>query len=58
MLSPELRAPLVAAEPAYLEAMLDTLDRRYGSFQGYLASRIGLTPDALKHIRDHYLEEP
>lgn len=58
MLSPELRAPLVAAEPAYLEAMLDTLDRRYGSFQGYLSSRIGLTADALKHIRDHYLEEP
>lgn len=58
MLSPELRAPLVAAEPAYLEAMLDTLDRRYGSLQGYLASRVGLTPDALKHIRDHYLEEP
>ncbi len=55
-LSPELRAPLVAAEPAYLEGMLSSLDRRYGSLQQYLASRIRLTQSAIKDLRDHYLE--
>lgn len=55
-LSPELRAPLVAAEPAYLKSMLDALDRKYGSLDGYLVSRLGLTKAGLGHIRDRYLE--
>jgi protein-tyrosine phosphatase len=55
-LSPEIRAPLIASEPAYLEAMLDTLDQRYGSLEGYLASRLGVTDAALGHIRDLYLD--
>jgi protein-tyrosine phosphatase len=55
-LSPELRAPLMAADPAYLKAMLDDLDRRYGSLHGYLASRIGITQAALERIRDRHLE--
>lgn len=55
-LPPQLLAPLMAADPAYLEAMLDALKRRYGSLSGYLTSRIGLTQPALRHIREHYLE--
>jgi protein tyrosine/serine phosphatase len=36
--------------------MLDTLDQRYGSLEGYLASRLGVTDAALGHIRDLYLD--
>jgi protein-tyrosine phosphatase len=55
-LSPEIRAPLLASEPAYLEATLDTLDQRYGSLEGYLASRLGVTHADLAQIRDLYLD--
>jgi protein-tyrosine phosphatase len=55
-LPPDIRAPLMASEPAYLEAMLDTLDRQYGSFEGYLASRLGVTEAAIAHIRNLYLD--
>jgi protein-tyrosine phosphatase len=55
-LSPEIRAPLIASEPAYLEATLNTLDQRYGSLEGYLASRLGVTDAALWHIRNLYLD--
>jgi protein-tyrosine phosphatase len=55
-LPPEIRAPLIAAEPEYIEAMLGTLDQRYGSVDGYLASRLGVTDAALGHIRELYLD--
>ena len=54
-LPPEIRAPLIAAEPEYIEAMLGALDQRYGSVDGYLASRLGVTDAALGHIRELYL---
>lgn len=55
-LSPDIRAPLMASEPAYIEAMLAMLDRQYGSFEGYLASRLGVTRTAIAHIRNLYLD--
>jgi protein-tyrosine phosphatase len=55
-LPPEIRAPLLASEPAYLEAMLDRLDERYGSLERYLALRLGVTDAALEHMRNLYLD--
>lgn len=55
-LSPEVRAPLMASEPAYLEAMFSSLNRRYGSLDGYLASRLGVTGEVLARIRNLYLD--
>jgi len=48
---------LKPVERSVLLEKLDALDRRYGSLQGYLASRIGLTQPALENIRNHYLED-
>jgi len=55
-LPPDIRAPLVASEPTYLEAMLGSVDRHYGSFEAYLASRLGVTEAAIAHIRNLYLD--
>jgi protein-tyrosine phosphatase len=55
-LPPETRAPLIASEPAYIEAMLDVLARQYGSVDGYLTSRLGLSTADLKRMRDAYLD--
>ena len=39
---PELLRPLVGVRPAYLEAALDEVDRRFGSIDGYVAEGLGL----------------
>jgi protein-tyrosine phosphatase len=55
-LSPDIRAPLIASEPAYIQAMLDRIDAGYGSVDGYLARRVGVEPAAVAQIRDLLLE--
>jgi len=52
----EVRAPLLASEPAYLQAMLRRLDERYGSFARYLHERLGVDAAMLGTLRDLYLE--
>jgi protein-tyrosine phosphatase len=52
----ELRAPLIASEPAYIEGMLQRLDERYGSVENYLARRLGLAHGALRPLREAYLD--
>jgi protein-tyrosine phosphatase len=53
---PEIRAPLIASEPAYIEAMLNRIDERYGSVKVYLARRAGVDEAALSQIHNLLLE--
>ena len=46
----------MASEPGYIEAMFSSLNRRYGSLEGYLASRLGVTGKVLARIRNLYLD--
>ncbi|MGV3771030.1 MAG: tyrosine-protein phosphatase [Sphingobium phenoxybenzoativorans] len=48
--APELIAPLLAADIAYLDAFFDELDVSHGGVDGYLAS-IGVDADAKRTIR-------
>ena len=52
----ELRAPLFASEPAYIEAMLRAVDASYGSVDGYLEARLGIDGASRAQLRDRYLE--
>lgn len=49
--------PVLAAEPAYLDAMFAKLDRSHGGIDGYLADVIGVDADARERIRSHLLED-
>jgi protein-tyrosine phosphatase len=55
-LSPEVRAPLMASEPAYIEAMFHRLNRDYGSLEGYLEARLDVDSKTLAQIRGCYLD--
>ena len=52
----EVRAPLLAADPAYLQAMLRQIDERYGSLTTYLHERLEVDTAMLDTLRDLYLE--
>jgi protein-tyrosine phosphatase len=56
-LAPEVRAPLFASEPAYIEAMLQSVRERYGSVGQYLHSRLGLDAAAITQLRNLYLTD-
>ncbi|MEU5877766.1 tyrosine-protein phosphatase [Spirillospora sp. NPDC047279] len=51
MKDPELLRPLLEQRPAYLEAAFDEADRRYGSFDRFLADGLDLDPAALDALR-------
>jgi protein-tyrosine phosphatase len=55
-LAPDLRAPLFASEPAYIEAMLDGLAERYGSLEQYLRMRLHVDAANLERLRRLYLD--
>lgn len=55
-LTPEVRAPLLEASPAYLEAAFVSIEREYGSFTAYLETVLGVTDAQRELIRDHLLE--
>ena len=52
----EVRAPLLAAKPAYLEAAFQSIVERYGSFGGYLSSALHVSAEDLQKIRELLLE--
>jgi protein-tyrosine phosphatase len=52
----EVRAPLLAAKPAYLEAAFQSIGERYGSFGGYLGSALQVSAEDLQKIRELLLE--
>ena len=47
--------PALTVRSAYLEAAFDEVDRRYGSFAGYLKTGLGLDAAALERLRARYL---
>lgn len=52
----EVLAPMLAADPAYLQTMFDELDATYGSLEGYLVEALNVGPADLEQIRSHLLE--
>lgn len=57
-LSPEVVAPLLAADPLYIHAFWDHLDREYGGELGYLSARLGVKPKDLVDLQAEWLEGP
>lgn len=55
-LSPDVRAPLMSADPAYLQASFDAIREGHGSIERYLEDRLGVTPGELERIRAQLLE--
>jgi protein-tyrosine phosphatase len=55
-LTPEVRAPLLEASPAYLEAAFAAIEREHGSFGAYLETVLGISKAQRELIRDHLLE--
>lgn len=53
---PDMLAPLLAADAAYLETMFDTLERDHGGFTAYLNDELGIDIHALTRIREALLE--
>jgi protein-tyrosine phosphatase len=52
----EARAPLLTADPRYLDAAFAQIATDHGSIDNYLQTRLELTPTALARIRDLLLE--
>jgi protein-tyrosine phosphatase len=48
--------PMTRAFPEYIEAMLDTLDKGYGSVETYLDKELGVDRAAIVRLRDTLLE--
>jgi protein-tyrosine phosphatase len=55
--SVEARAPLIAADPEYLEAAFDAIESAHGSLARYVEERLGVTSSALEQLRTHLLED-
>jgi protein-tyrosine phosphatase len=56
-LPPQVRAPLFAAEPAYIEAMLERVHECHGSVEQYLRVRLNFHDHALAQLRQLYLTD-
>lgn len=52
----EVRAPLLASDPAYLQAMFDTIEERDGNVLGYLKNRLGVDAEMIDSIRGNLLQ--
>lgn len=48
--------PLLASDPAYIEAAFDALDKKYGSVDAFIETKLGVTPEMKKAIRANLLE--
>jgi protein-tyrosine phosphatase len=55
-LSPELRAPLLASDPAYLDHALTSIDQRHGSVSAFLENVSHIDADTIAAMRAHLLE--
>jgi protein-tyrosine phosphatase len=55
-LPPEVLAAIWDARPAYLERMLEAVERDYGSVEGYLRDGLGLMAGEIEAIRQHLTE--
>ena len=54
--APETLAAMIATEPAYLEAALETAAREWGSWRGYLDAGVGLTDARRARLRSRLVE--
>lgn len=52
----ETVAPLLASDPAYIEAALDALDAKYGSVDAFIETKLGVSPEMKQAIRANLLE--
>lgn len=48
--------PLLASDPAYIEAAFETLEKKYGSVDAFIEKELGVTPGMKKAIRGNLLE--
>lgn len=55
-MDPKATQAMLAANPAYLHATFDAIDRQYGSMDNFLAQEMELTPDRLALLRTRYLQ--
>lgn len=53
---PEIATAVVKADADYLHAALDAVEERHGTLNGYLQDELGVTAQALHHIRQSLLE--
>ncbi|WP_162177499.1 tyrosine-protein phosphatase [Hyphomonas adhaerens] len=56
-LPPELVAPLMRSDPAYIEAVLDRIDQDYGSVEAFVREELDVSVEDLAHIRRNLLED-
>ncbi|MDB5702388.1 MAG: protein tyrosine/serine phosphatase [Sphingomonadales bacterium] len=54
-LDPAIWAPLMRADAAYVETMLDTITARHGSSEGFVREILGLGTDEIAAIRERLL---
>jgi protein-tyrosine phosphatase len=57
-LTPELRAPLLASDPAYLHHALSLIERQHGSVESFLEQQSGIDAATIAAMRNHLLERP
>jgi protein-tyrosine phosphatase len=55
-LPPEVAAPLLGVEPAYLDAAFDEIRRKHGSVGNYLADALGIGKKQIKILKKRLLE--
>jgi protein-tyrosine phosphatase len=48
-------APMLRADPAYLDAMFDEIERRHGTVEVYARDILGVAPEMLTRIRENLL---
>jgi len=56
-LTPAQREVLLAADPAYLESTLRQINERYGSFDNYRRTALGVTDEDVQQLRSRLLEK-
>jgi protein-tyrosine phosphatase len=56
-LSPEVRAPLLRSDPAYLQAALDAVKEREGSVSNFIRDRLGVSTADVMTLRALYLKK-
>jgi protein-tyrosine phosphatase len=54
-IDPAILAPMMRADPVYIETMFDTIEQRHGSSAGFLAEVLGMDAAAVAGLRDRLL---
>jgi protein-tyrosine phosphatase len=57
-LAPDARAPMLRADPVYLETALTRIEESAGSLDRFLEEKAGLTPEKRDSLRSHLLTAP